>query len=192
MKIRYVAAFALATAAHASWGADVTMFRTINETVAVGGCSTSGGCASLSAQRFDDINNGVMTGLISAITTNPNGPIFFTIVNCSGPAFADALVLNHANGDATIKITVDPSTPGCNGTNFLEPFTIDLIGRATGNVHISVDSFFTNELNGTVFRGQTREDRFNDDFEGTLGRFAGPIFGGSVSAARNSRHEQVQ
>lgn len=192
MKIRYIAACVLATGAIGARGADVTMFRTINEAASLSGCSTSGACTSVSVQRFDDFTNGSMVGTISAVISNPSGPIFFQIVNCSGPQFAGALVLNHANGNATIKVTLDPSTPGCSGVNFFEPFTIDLVGRANGNIHISVDGFFTNELNGFISRGKTREDRFSDNFEGTVGSLSGPIFGGSVSATRNSRHEQVQ
>jgi hypothetical protein len=190
MEIRHVAACALATVAFGAWSADVTMFRTINETASIAGCSTSGVCTSVSVQRGDDLTTGAMFGTINALISNPSGPIFFQIINCSGPEFADALVLNHANGDATIKVTLDPSALGCRGVNSFEPFTIDLAGHATGNVHISVDGFFTNELNGSVFRGKTREDRFTDNFEGTVGPMSGVILGGSVSATRNSRHEQ--
>jgi hypothetical protein len=192
MNIRCIAACILATAAIGAWAADVTSFRTINETASVTGCSTRGVCTSVSVQRADDLASGSMSGSIAALISNPSGPIFFQIVNCSGPAFADALVVNHANGDATINVTLEPSMPGCTGVNFFEPFVIELTGRATGNVHISVDGFFTNELNGSIFRGKTREDRFTDDFEGTVGPLSGPIFGGAVSATRNSRHEQMR
>ena len=92
MRLRHIAACALATAAISAWGADVTMFRTINETASVSGCSTSGVCTSLSIQRADDLTNGSMFGTISAVVSNPGGPIFFQIVNCSGAAFADARV----------------------------------------------------------------------------------------------------
>src|SRR6266508_3473306 len=190
MKIRYIAACALATVAIGAWGTDVTMFRTINETASAVGCSTSGVCMSVSAQRVDNFTDGSMFGLISALISNPNGPVFFQIANCTGPAFADALVLNHANGDATIKVTLDPSAPGCGGVNFFEPFAIDLTGRATGDTHISVDGFFTNEFSGFILRGKTREDRFSDSFEGTVGSLSGFTLGGSVSATRNTRHEQ--
>jgi hypothetical protein len=191
MKLCHIAACALASTVISASAADVSLFRTVNEQASVSGCSTSGACVVVSIQTSDDVINGVLQGNVSVLISDPNSPPFFQIVSCFGPAFASLLVLNHGNGDATIRGTLDPTAPGCRGVNVVAPLTIDLTGRADGNVHISVDGFFTNDFGGQITRGKTREDRFSDAFEGIVGTYSGPFETGNVAATRNFQHEQV-
>ena len=190
MKIRYLVACGLVSACMGASAADVTMFRTSLDTAQALACF-SGGCAVVTAQSGDNFTDGTMYGTISILLSNQQGPVFFQIINCEGPEFADALVLNHANGNTSIKVTVAPSMPGCRGVNFLEPVTVDLVGRFDGNVHQSIDGFNTIESNTLTLRTKMREDRFTAEFQGTVGPVSGIIFNGSLAATRNSRLEQA-
>jgi hypothetical protein len=187
MRIRYIAACALATGAFGAWGGEVSVFNNMHDSAAGGGCSVNGVCVNFNVEKFDDLD-GVMQGTVRATILDPNSQAFFHIINCSGPAFANSLLFKHANGDATISVTLDPSSPGCSGVNFSAPVILNIAGQFDGFSKVSNDGFFTNYTRGEISRGRHRSERYTNTFDGIVGPFSGMLFG-VTSATRNFRQE---
>lgn len=188
MKIRYLAVCVLATAAMSALGDEVNVFRSRSDQVAGQTCTSSGVCVQFRAAIFDDPAGNAM-GAVMGLVYDPYTPPNLHIINCQGPDYANVMSLNAANGNTTLKVTLQPLGPGCSGVNFTEPFTIDVNGGADGNVHISNDGYFTQEFYGSVMRGRRRNDFFTNWYQGTVGPYSGPLTGTS-DAVRNLQQQQ--
>jgi hypothetical protein len=191
MKLQSLAALALAAAAFgaSAAGNELVLSRTRSDTASVFLFTADPGrFAQLSVRSADDFTTGQLSGSISVILRIPTAP-FFQTLSCEGPAFANILVVNPANGDTTIRAMLDPSAQDCRGLNISEPLAIDLTGRSDGNVHVSQDGDFTIQTNLQVIRGRSTQDSYTNIFEGSVSSFSGTITG-SVIATRNFRQDQ--
>jgi hypothetical protein len=192
MKLRLVAALALAAVAFgaSAAGNDLTISRTRNDSAFVFVDVQPGQFAQVSVQSGDNFTTDEFSGNISVTLRFPTAP-FFQLLSCSGPGFANILVVNPANGDTAISARLDPTAPGCSGLNISEPLSIEITGRSDGNVHVSQDGDSTIQTNLQVIRGRSTQDQYTMIFQGSVGNISGTNFTGNVTANRNFRQEQV-
>ena len=195
MQMRFVLAMIAATlgASLSAYGApgggmQNGNFRSINDLVS-GIANTANGPTGFYAKAYDD-SSGVALGEISVWWDNLNTGTF-TLIQCTGPAWAHVISVNPGSGSVNINATLNPGDLSCGG--FVgTPLVVNLSGLANGSVHQSDSGSGKAELQGDgVYMYTFQVDYFSDTFTGTNGIFSG-TFDGSASASRNNNRQKVQ
>jgi hypothetical protein len=187
MKVRYVAALVLATAAMSASSSESDLVRSGGDSASAVGCQGNGLCLSLSAAKFQDVG-GVLQGSVSIILSGPIAP-FVQILQCRGPTLAQALSLNSATGHTAITATLDPASLECTSRNVSGPISVDISGGFDGASHNTNVGLSTHYFRGDVTRSRTRTDSFTTTLEGTVGSFTGLLVG-NAAASTSIRIEQ--
>ena len=115
-------------------------------------------------------------------TTEQSASIF-----CFGPAYANVVSLNATNGNATISITLDPSSAGCSGENISSPVVLNISGQANGLSTSSRKGSGEERFGGMTFTYHFRESTFSETFNGTAGFFLLPLDGSAVASRQDAR-----
>jgi hypothetical protein len=188
--IRNIAACVLATTVIGASAGESELSRLDSDSATGSGCSSSGGCANFQAQRF--INEGIWQGSVRVSTNDPKTPPFFQVINCTGPAFADALFLTGPTGVTRVQTTLDPTAPGCTSTNVSAPITLNVNGGPDAfSTHVISDVYSLREGGGDVLRERTRTDTHIVTYQnGTVGHLTDVFLGGIVVATRRYRIER--
>ena len=169
-------------------GTVVTHFQSRNE--GVWGQAWNGpDYSSFSVSTWDDMN-GVAQGSGSAYAYN-SATSTYRWISCSGPAYANAVSVSHASGNASANITLDPASPSCSSNNVAGPITISVTGRSNGASDYHSNGTYKQTYNGVNYKGNYQYDEYSSDFNGTGGFASGP-FTGSSYAQRNTQRTQVK
>jgi len=142
------------------------------------------------AQAFENYYGYPEYGAVTVYVYDSNTSNFWYI-SCGGPLYANVVSVVQGNGNATIRATLDPSSPDCLASNVPAPVLLDLAGRASGTYHTSSTGFsFSENLNGR-FKYRFQDDSFGAVFSGMVGNLSGP-FEGSTTAHRTNSLEQIK
>jgi hypothetical protein len=167
-----------------------TKFKTTSDSAS--GCSNNNTSTScFYASSYDDLS-GVPQGYIGVYSYSSDYSSYSSIY-CSGPTYAGIVSTNQANGNTTVKATLNPSDPSCNTYNWnAGPVTVNLSGTyKDGGSRYSSNGKSTEYYNGTTYKYDNKYDTFEVIFTGSITGFTTP-FTGNASASRNSNRQQVK
>lgn len=181
---------AFATPFQVNQGTVNTKFRTALNYAS--GCSpftSSSSC--FTANTYDNLD-GVLQGFI-AIDTYSSDYSEYSLIACSGPAYANIVSVNQANGNTSVKATLNPSDPSCYTYNWKAgTVTVNLSGIYTdGGNRSSNTGQSAGYYNGRTYKYNYRTDSFDETFTGSITGFTTPFIG-SASTSRTSNFEQVK
>lgn len=201
MKVRYIKGCVLAitiglgSVAHSAPSnfnnTQVTQFRSTSDSASGSDNCPGNICTFWFAESFDDIASGVRQGrVLVQIFDNVTGT--FSAIDCAGPAYANSVLVNQGVGTWTVSAVADPLSPACPFVvGLTQSISINLVGQADGNLHISFTGVSKDQIFGTTFRGNGQLDRFSQTFTGSVGANFGP-FSGNAEAQRTTQRRQVK
>ena len=195
MKTRYLAACVIASSLVASplalaapGGQTYNLkYKTALSVVNLG-AEIDGAQYSLSANSFDDMD-GVQQGsiFVSRFGIDPVlGYFVYSFMQCSGPAFANKVIVNKSSGAATVNAVLDPANPSCFAFNSTA-LTVAITGTPTGSYARSDSGTTTFQYAGSMEKASFQSDIFEMNFNGTIGYYTGAYSGNAETAKITQR-----
>lgn len=165
-------------------------FRNISND-ALGCSSDSTRTSCFSAASGDDFYTGEPEGTVRVwIGSTPNE----SGILCNGSAYVGILSVNPANGNTSLKATLNPSDPSCTTWNNWNEgtVTVNLSGSYTdGGDRRSSSTQSKTYSNGTTSRSTSKYDEFSQTFTGSITGLSGP-WTGSATVSRDINFEIVK